>query len=179
MSAASPAPIEPQRSAHGRSAVALVYVGSLASVVLTLGDLPDPVASSFGADGVARSFVARGAHTALVVGLAATLPLLLLAAFSWLPRRFPQLANLPNREAWLAPERRTEWFARLDLAGAIVASATALFIAALHALLLDANAERPPRLAHGPFFALVLGFLATTLGTALWLRRSLRKPHRG
>jgi hypothetical protein len=38
---------------------------------------------------------------------------------------------------------------------------------ALHALLLQANASVPPRLAAGPFAGLLLGFL---LGLALWMR---------
>jgi hypothetical protein len=174
VSAPSPAPIHPQRSSLARAAFALAYAGSLAWIVLTLDDLPNPVASSFGAGGVPHGFMPRRSYAALYLGLGAALPLAMLCAFSWLPRRFPRLASIPHRRAWLAPERRGALFARMDAAGIVVASATALFFAATHALVRNANAASPPRLAHGPFFIVMFCFAAATAGTALWLSWSLR-----
>jgi hypothetical protein len=168
-----PPPIEPRRMRGAALAFALAYLASVGSVVATLGALPDPVASSFGAGGRAQGFMSRTAYGALFVGLAVGLPALLAGALAWLPRRHPRLANIPNRDFWLAPERRAGVLARLERTGFLLGGGAAVFLAVVHALVLRANAHDPPRLANGPFAACVIGFVALTLGVVLRLYAAL------
>lgn len=171
----------PPKSEGGRRPAAwlgfaLVYLATLAFVALSARGLPDPVASSFGTDGVAHGYMSRVVYARIFVGFSAVLPLVLVGALSWLPRRFPRLSRLPNQDAWLAPEHRAALFARLRRAGLLVGCASALFFAAMHALILQANQHTPPRLANGPFLAVLFAFLVATVGTALWLSLTLRAP---
>lgn len=83
----------------------LVFLAIL-QAVFYYPQLPDTVASHFGADGEANEWSAKQTFfvvyffaLALVVGI-----FLLLPAFF---RRLPaSMINLPNKEYWLAPERR-------------------------------------------------------------------------
>jgi hypothetical protein len=163
------------RVESARNLFVIAYAASLAYVVSTLADLPEAVASSFGAGGAAHGFMSRRGYGVFFASFSALLPLALVAAFTWLPRRFTRFVNVPQREVWLAPEFRAVLFWRLDFAGYFVAGSAALFLAGMQALLVEANSHAPPRLAQAPFFALVLAFLACTLGTALGLNLSLRK----
>ena len=163
------------RLESARNLFALTYFASVVSVVGSLGDLPERVASSFGGGGAAQAFMTRTMYGALFTSFSAIVPLGLVAAFVWLPRRFSGFVNVPMREAWLAPEFRVELFRRLGLAGYLTGGSAALFFAAMHALLVEANAHVPPRLAQAPFVAVLLAFLACTIGTALGLSLALRK----
>ncbi|MBM4382230.1 MAG: hypothetical protein FJ091_02560 [Deltaproteobacteria bacterium] len=163
-----------------RNLFALAWAASLAYVVSSLAGLPEVVASNFGAGGAAQGFMTRRVYGVFFVAFSALLPLVLVSAFTWLPRRFSRFVNVPHRELWLTPELRDTLFRRLALAGYFVAGAAALFFGAMHALLVDANTHAPPRLAQGPFVALLIAFVACTLATALGLSLAMRKiPSRG
>jgi hypothetical protein len=119
--------------------------------------------------------MSRRAYGVFFSSFTALLPLILVAAFSWLPRRSARFVNVPHRERWLTPEFREVLFRRLGFTGYFVAGAAALFLAAMHTLVADANTHTPPRLAQAPFIALLLAFLACTVGSALGLGLSLRR----
>jgi len=152
------------------------YAASAAYVVATLPRLPECVASSFGADGIAQASMSRAAYVALFGGLCLLIPLLLLAAFCWIPRRFPQHTNIPLRELWLAPENRAALHACMDRAGLVLAGSAALFFAAMHALILAANESEPAQLPQRTFFLMLGVFVAVSVGTALRMSLALRKP---
>ena len=62
------------------------------------------------------------AHYLFMMGmLIGGIPLIMLFAFCWLPRRIPRLANIPNRNFWLAPEHRDLMQRYLDGAGYFIA----------------------------------------------------------
>ena len=77
-------------------------------------NLPESVASHFGADGIADGFM-RKSNFAI---FEAVLLLLLIGEFTVLPaliEKFPDsLINLPNKNYWLAAERRPATFAVLQ-----------------------------------------------------------------
>ena len=129
------------RLESARNLFALTYFASVVSVVGSLGDLPERVASSFGGGGAAQAFMTRTMYGALFTSFSVIVPLGLVAAFVWLPRRFSGFVNVPMREAWLAPEFRVELFRRLGLAGYLTGGSAALFFAAMHALLVEALRE--------------------------------------
>lgn len=72
--------------------------------------------------------------------------------------------NLPNREYWLAPERRDETYRVFFVAGVWLASLQVLLMIGLHLLVVDANASQPPRMSNSVFmlgggFLLAIGVL--------------------
>jgi len=131
---------------------------ALAFIALSAGALPERVASHFGPGGVANGWMTRGGYLAIVALGAALLPLLAVVLISALPRAFPRLANIPNRDYWFAPERQEATLATLDGFGWAFALLLTLFFAGMHWTILDANASVPPRLAEAPVHGLVIGF---------------------
>src|SRR5664280_3627514 len=84
----------------------LVLVVAGGFVWLTSGDLPPVVASHFGPGGNANGLMGRGTYTAFMLAVVVAAPALV--GFSGqLVRVLPlQLVNLPNKQYWLAPQRR-------------------------------------------------------------------------
>lgn len=141
-------------------AVAATYI------VATTGALPDHVASHFGPGNAANGFMTRDGYLVFMLFFALVLPVFLAVMIGLLPRMRPQSINLPNRDHWLSPQRREATLSALSSQGAWLGSIVALFIAALHYVLLVANASSPPRLPADLFGALVIGFVIVI---ALWV----------
>ncbi|HEU4428383.1 MAG TPA: hypothetical protein VFT98_06485 [Myxococcota bacterium] len=162
--------------ANAKLGAGAAYAASAAYFIATVPRLPECVASSFGASGIAQAFMPRAVYAAWFGGLCLLLPLVLLLAFCWLPRRFPQHTNIPLREIWLAPENRAAFHARMDRAGLRLGGSAALSFAAIHALVLEANDRQPARLSQGAFLLVLGAFVAVTVGTALHVSFALRRP---
>ena len=75
-------------------------------IVATTGQLADPVATHFGSDYLANGFMTRDGYLAFSLAFSTLLPVIVAGAVGWLPRLFPRSVNVPNRDYWLAPERR-------------------------------------------------------------------------
>ena len=104
---------------------------------------PDQMAAHFNAQGLPDRFAPKAeffwfqAQTLLVVILV-SLPLQVL--FLVLP---PNLINMPNREFWLAPERREETIGRLNSFGAMLFGVIALMIQTAFEISAYANLRTP------------------------------------
>lgn len=141
-------------------AVAATYI------VATTGALPETVASHFGSGNAANGYMTRDGYRLFMLVFALVLPAFLAAMIGLLPRMRPKSINLPNRDYWLDPERREATLNALSAQGAWLGSMVALFVAAVHYVLLVANASSPPKLPADLFGMLVVGFLMLM---ALWL----------
>ena len=141
-------------------------------IALSAGALPPRVATHFALGGVPNGWMGRESYLTVVTLAATLLPLALAALFSWLPRVVPRALNVPNRDYWLASERRESAFAALAGFGWALACLLTLFVAGMHWTILGAHASAPPRLVETHVHTLVLGF-AIALGAwivALLLR---------
>lgn len=138
--------------------------------------LPERVASHFDAAGNPNGWSSREEFLATVAGVfaATSLGLLgLIAVLPWIPR---PLINLPQREHWLAPERRAATIADLRRRLVWFAFATQVFLVAAIQLTLEANLAPDPKLPSGPLYAALGGYLAFTLGwLVVFFRRFARK----
>ncbi len=76
--------------------------------------LPDVVASHFNARGVANGWQTKSAFFAFFVGAVALASLVGFGIPSIISKMPMDLINLPHKEYWLAPERRTATLASLD-----------------------------------------------------------------
>ena len=141
---------------------------SVAAAVITVTtfELPAHVTSHFGPGNVANDSMGRPAYLAVTLGLAVGVPLLLVAAFSRIPRALERKLNIPHREYWLAPERRQRTLAFLGAHMCWLGTLLAVYLTALHFVLLAANTEQPPRLPMQPFVTLLALFFC---GMALWV----------
>lgn len=128
--------------------------------------LPPTVASHFNAAGAADGFMQRGTYVAFMVATAAGVPLLLGATGLWIRALPADLINLPNKDYWLAPERRDASLAALSAWLQWLAIASAAFLCCVHWLVVAGNAGARPHLAGAPFAIGLVGFL---LFTAAWI----------
>lgn len=145
----------------------LVFVACAAAFVRLTGQgLPDLVASHFDASGIANGFMPRTVYIRLMLALLIGLPALTVF-ITWAAIGNPKARiNLPDREYWLAPERRAETVAFLR--GGVMWFGVLLvsFLCYAHWLVVRANEAHPVRLDEQWFFGGLAVFLVVTL---IWL----------
>ena len=94
----------------------LICVG-IVQVAVYYPKLPEQVASHFDGAGRPDAWMDKGAacgfHLGMVVGMGLFFLMLRLLIVYMLPRTPTSLVNMPNKDYWLAPERREETNARL------------------------------------------------------------------
>jgi uncharacterized membrane protein len=154
----------------------LVVLAAAAAIVLTAGQLPVRVASHFGVDGVPDGFMARSTYRILMAALAVGLPALVIGGCRAAIRGAAGSLRIPNRDYWLAPERREATVAYLVGHTAWLGAGIALFMLALHLLLLYVNSLEPPHLGTELAAGLMLGPLAAVLIWTGALQRHFRRP---
>lgn len=151
-----------------RAGMALLgaLLGSVAAFVWwTSRALPETVASHFAQSGAADGFSARADYVATMMVMVVLVPLLPALLPGSLLRGGAGL-NIPNRGYWLAPERRDATLSFVRVHGLWLAGALALFLGYVHWLTVLANAQKPPALSSGGFYAGLGLFLGMT---AVWV----------
>jgi uncharacterized membrane protein len=148
-----------------RIALVVVLVAACARFAERLASMPEMVASHFGGSGRPNAWMTKSTFAcfslipfgvALIVGILS--PLLV----AKLP---PSMVNLPNKEHWLAPERKEETLQRLGTRMEIFGVALVVFFAFVYELVFAANTSGEG-LANGPFIVGMVLFLSFTIG---WL----------
>ena len=153
----------------------LVVAGVAAFVAISSGSLPATVASHFDAAGRANAFMSRASYTRVMLALAVGIPLSVGMLPGLLMRLPGARINLPNREYWLAPDRRDATIGDLSRrmrASGILAS---VFLGYVHCLVVLANRRTPPELPLVPLIA-GLGVFVALLG--LWCVGLFRRYRR-
>jgi uncharacterized membrane protein len=131
----------------------------LAYIWGTASQLPDNVATHFDAHGTPNGWMTKRQHLIFTSAFGIGLPLFMVAAFS-LIRVLPSgLVNIPNRDYWLAPERKMATSAWILRQGLWLASVIVCWIAALNFLLVRANEQQPPHLPAAPMLWLTVALL--------------------
>jgi uncharacterized membrane protein len=139
-------------------AVLFVWVTSLT--------LPSVVASHFGASGEANGFMPRQFYVWLMLAIFAAVVLALVVLPNRIFRNPDARINLPNREYWLAAERRAETIEILSRQSVRFSAMLLVFLCYAHWLVVLANAVSPPRLS-SPWF--VGGLVVFMLATLAWV----------
>jgi len=153
----------------------LLIAVAAAFLWLTSQSLPDVVGSHFvgshfDASGAADGFMPRRLYVGFMFVVVVVLPLLLVIVQSFVLGSPGARINLPNREYWLAPERRTETINFLRQHLAQFGSMLVVFLCYAHWLVVRANAVTPPQLAAFWFVGGICVFLAAAL---LWVNALL------
>lgn len=160
-------------------ALGVLLVAAAGYVATTTDSLPAIVATHFDGNDRPNGWMTREGYRVFMLAFTIGLPLFVAAAVGWLPRRFPNATNIPNRAHWLAPERREAAFAYLARHGCLLGCLMAVFSAGIHALIVDAHAVSPPRLASDRLFWMLAAFLiALTVWAITLLRRFAVRPPR-
>lgn len=152
-------------------------VTAAAIFVVTTGHaLPIVVASHFGPGGTANGFMPHKTYVRFTLAFVVLMPLLLNLVAAAVARLPEKLVNIPNRQYWLAPERRAQAVDMLRGRMQVFAAMLVAFLCYVHWLVVRANAQSPPMLDNKRF---VTGLAVFLLALILWivaLRRKFRHP---
>lgn len=154
----------------------VVLIAAVAYVVATMQALPDPLATRFGADGAPNDHMSHEGYLALMLTLLVALPLTFVAVGPLLRRLPTSAVNIPRRDHWLAPERRTASLAALENFLRVYAHAMALFLVVVHGLVAAANRSAPPHLDGTALLLTVGGFVLFTTAWIVVLHRRFGRP---
>ena len=154
----------------------VLLVAAVVAMPLTGSMLPAEVASHFGIGGTPDSFMPRGAYLLLMTGLSVAMPLIIVGSVAWQVQRDPGRLKVPNRDYWLAPERRAQSAAFLVVHMTRIGSALIVLMGYVHALVVRANLLHPPHLEPAPVLAGVAVFVVATLAWVWALHARFAKP---
>lgn len=161
-----------------RSSRALFFV--LLGVVLIgfwvrFADLPPMVASHFGANGKPDGWMSRGGFAWFSLLPLFVVLIVTFVAPVMVAKLPPSRVNFPNKDYWLAPERKEEaigrFAARMEWFGVVLLA----FIAFVYELVFEANAARRG-LANGPFLIALVAFLLFALVWIVSMYRAFALP---
>lgn len=152
----------------------VIILVTLAQCIHDFPLLPDRMASHFGASGAPNGWMTKPQFFTIYVLV--LLPALLIEF--WLHRKVSNTPrarlNLPNKEYWLAPERRAETLAYFETFFAWYGCALLFVIATVMGLAMRANFDARPQLPTTPAVAILVGFvLFNIVAIAAMYRRFL------
>jgi hypothetical protein len=151
------------------------YVLFFGYLIETYPELPAKIASHFDFRGNPDGWMSRLSDAEIASAVALLVPGIVVGAMAGASRIPVSFLNRPHRDFWLAPERRQSaqsallryalWFAALNV----------LFLTALQALTVEANARAPSHFDTARLELLAVFYLvATAFWTFLLLRRFSR-----
>lgn len=138
--------------------------------------LPARLASHFDAAGRPNGWSSKPAYFALQAFIVVVLTLCFAALPGWLERAPARLVNLPNKDYWLAPERRVSTMARVASALTWFGCAGLVFIIVVASLVIDFNLGHERVLAATPIWTLLGGIAVCTVVLVLRLLHLGRRP---
>ena len=141
---------------------AVAVVASTAFVIATGQDLPARVASHFGFGGAADRYLSRETYVLVIASITALVPIVTVAVAAITARVRPGGACRRHRAFWSRPENRDAAIAWCTSRSMVLGGMVAIFLAAVHALVLRANEVQPAHLP-SPLF----GFVVAAFGVAV------------
>ena len=138
--------------------------------------MPPIVASHFNAAGIANGFMPRAAYLGLMMVLVAAVPLVTMVMSGVALSKPGARINLPNRDYWLAPERRAGTIAFLQAHMAGFSALLVVFLAYGHWLVVRANLSGAQQLQAGWMQAGLCVFIGATILWIVLLIARFRRP---
>jgi uncharacterized membrane protein len=158
--------------------LAAFAVGPVAAILherMWVARLPERVATHFGVDGAPNGWMSRDDATTFYLAVVIGLNLLFFLISVSLGALPSSMVNIPNREYWLAPERRDETVRRMSVRLAIFVLALSAFVIVVFHMTFQASTEAHPSLTIGPAVGVFLAFVAAWVAS---LVVGFRKPAR-
>ena len=148
-----------------------LIAATLAQLAWYYPRLPARVASHFDAAGQANAFMPKDGFLAIhlvVLGILAVVFLLIPALIGRLP---PSMINLPNKDYWLAPERRAGTFAYIEQFFAWFGCALLLLVVFAMGLAMRANFSDPVQLPTVPIVSAIAAFILFNIAGVIAMHR--------
>lgn len=139
--------------------------------------LPDTVASRFGFSGEPVGYMSKGSMVASQVGVVVFVAALFLAVDFIMPRVPDSLVSLPNKDYWLAPERRAQTHAAISSSMLWIGCATIVFMLGAFQTGIRANLSEGGTLRTDVFWVLFAVYVVFVFAWMIWFfRRFVRVP---
>jgi hypothetical protein len=142
---------------------------------LSSQSLPAVVASHFDAAGQVNGHMPRGPYIAILMSITLLTPLFVVLVSNRALSAPNARINLPNRNYWLAPERRAETIGFLSRQMATLAAMLVVFLCYVQWLVVRANARTPPVLDSRSLRAGLVALLVCMLVFTLRLVQRFRR----
>jgi uncharacterized membrane protein len=143
----------------------LVEICVVAFIISATGNLPENIASHFNGAGVPNGFMSQKGYLIFMLVFAVGIPAVVVGGISVALRSAQGSINIPNKNYWLAPERKQETIEFLNGHMAWFGSIFAVFLSYVHWLLIKANSVQPAQLSINHLF---LGIGALLVSIFLW-----------
>jgi uncharacterized membrane protein len=138
--------------------------------------LPDRLASHFGASGMPNGWMTKSQFfITFAIVLLPALAVEFLLSYGIAKKPDAKL-RLPNKEYWLAPERRAETFAYFDSFFAWYGCAFLFVEVFAMGLAMRANFDTPPQLPTGPIVSVLVGFVLFNVVAVVAMLRRFSTP---
>ena len=155
--------------------IAAIVVGALAQCIFAFPLLPGRVASHFGPSGLPNGWMTKQTFFLIYAALIAGAFFIGFYPARVIARASSTEINLPNKDYWLAPERRPatmafferyfSWYSCIFLLTEVLAMGLAI----------QANLSPVPRLPTGPIAFIILGFVAFNIASVIQIFRRFSK----
>ena len=145
-------------------------------IVYTSQVLPERVATHFGVGNEANGWMSRNGYVSFILAFTVGVVAFLVFVTGALLARFPHWTNVPNRDYWLAPERRAESLGYLAAHGKRLAYLIVVMMLGMHYTILVANQMQPPRLPGSIFTSILISFVLALLWWIVRLYRRFPRP---
>lgn len=155
--------------------LALLYLCFAAGMVFSALLLPDRVATHFNLQGEPDGWMNRSSHLLFFSVIGVVLPLGTVGASLWLRHAPDSTINIPRREYWLAPERRSETLGFLSGSLQWLACELLVFLLGIQILVVRANRLQPVQMETTLLWILSALLVAAI---AVWTIATLRRFRR-
>jgi uncharacterized membrane protein len=144
----------------------MLYLCFIFCVILSDAQLPDRIATHFNFNGQPDGWASRGSYMSFIISFGTGLTLFIV--FVGFVLRFApnESISLPNREYWLAPERRAETKTYIFRQMLWFSCWLICFLIGMHFSTIDANKRLPVQLPNWEIYGLLAIFLA---GIPVWI----------
>lgn len=139
--------------------------------------LPDRFATSFDFAGNPRDATSRGAYAALAVGTSFVVALVFGGLAAWMARVPDAWINLPEKEWWLAPERRAATVERVATFLEVVGLALLVMLATLFVVVGEVAIAGRTQFPSA-WLAAPAALVVVTVAMLVWLGAPLRERRR-
>ena len=147
--------------------IGLLALGAFQSIYY-LPKLPETVASHFNFSGHPDGWTSKNLFVWINLGAFVVVAAVILGLSYFLPKMKDSTMNMPNKEYWLAPERRDVTLSHLTNRILWFGSATLLFLIGVMHLIFRVNLGQSDRL-EWPFFVISVTYLVITVAWAIQL----------
>lgn len=147
-----------------------------AQCALDYPQLPARMASHFGASGAANGWMTKQAFFGIYAAMIVVCALVGFLAPRKIEKSSPARINLPNKDHWLAPERREVTFAYFRASFAWYACALLVMLVLAMGMAIQANFSAPPRMESGSALTIVGAFVLFNLLWVISLFRRFSTP---